>query len=835
MNGRRAALSPIKTEIRNEKVLNTGGIRQPTGTPTDSQYSPIVRNQLITPPMSSGYGNAMNGYGIMHGPSSQRPESGRTSNGPSPPASIARSSNGASLYHGSTMYGSEVGSNRRVARDDRDFEVILSEHYMALKRYLASSLRDEKGNPRPNKARDKLLRLSAVQFQELSTDVFDELLRRQEAGRRVQDNESTPPPFLLPKETFHPKRNQARQKLSTLPPPRFRDLATDVFYELERRFPRFVEDNMNYSETSGFGGPVRIGTPTDPGMRPGSRAAGTGLRDDRIRRPSVASSVGSSVGLMHHSRQGGSRNLPNGGGLGAPPSPGSAVNVYGRPLPKTMQSNTIIPQKSTMIEDSDAADDDEEEDAFALEKMTHTRGGSNGHDAQPSAAADQTATVSYESQMVEMQEKIKDLEEALKRKDDALNESLELERQRSTIASTKEQEMSGLREKLEAQYLEATTLNTAIQAELDRVRTEKTETERNLRSQLEDLHISNNNSRNPADNDLQQENDELRRDLQEQQEISEEVRREAEEFLREMKMLTERSGSSWEREEQLNQQVAQLEQEVRVWKDRYTRTKTQLRNLRASSIGLSIENAGSYTQDSSFRQDDGLVKDVHVTKFQIAIDELLRVSRDDATDRVIEYMKNVVVAVRNITQDMDAPSSTPLSTQQLRLKSRVSVTANNLITAARNFASAKGLSPVSLLDAAASHLTAAVVELVRTVKIRPTPTGELDDDGEPTSSIVIPFGASQEPTKTSSIDRSSYVSSVYSHNNSPRASMSQPRSSHGEWQNRPMSSVRQANGRPISSKGGSNGRSSLSTPSNMHFTAHNSDHEDLKACFQHFR
>lgn len=41
---------------------------------------------------------------------------------------------------------------------------------------------------------------------------------------------------------FHPKRNQARQKLATLPLQRFRDLASDVYFELERRYPDFAMD-----------------------------------------------------------------------------------------------------------------------------------------------------------------------------------------------------------------------------------------------------------------------------------------------------------------------------------------------------------------------------------------------------------------------------------------------------------------------------------------------------------------------------------------------------------------------------------------------------------------
>jgi len=303
---------------------------------TESSYSPNPNNrgQLASPPISSGSNGMMNGGGFP-----PRGSSGGSPGGPSPPASIARSS--------------------VVSKKDEQFESALSEHYVALKRYLAASLRDEKGNPRPNRARDKLLRLSPVQFQELSTDVFDELLRRQQQSGRRTPNGSTldggPPPYLLPKDTFHPKRNQARQKLATLPPPRFRDLATDVFYELERRFPRFSAGDISRmgSPASMRGPPSRNGTPVNGPAR--------------IRRPSDASSI-AGYSMRSESRSGPRPSMN--GGLNIPPSPGLPSNDYGRPTPKTFQSNTIVPNKSTMVEDDETGGEDNEEedgDAFGLE------------------------------------------------------------------------------------------------------------------------------------------------------------------------------------------------------------------------------------------------------------------------------------------------------------------------------------------------------------------------------------------------------------------------------------------------------------------------------------
>lgn len=50
-----------------------------------------------------------------------------------------------------------------------------------------------------NRAQQKLLRLTAQQFQELSTDVYDELLRR------INPNQPT---YLLPRNNFHPKETK---------------------------------------------------------------------------------------------------------------------------------------------------------------------------------------------------------------------------------------------------------------------------------------------------------------------------------------------------------------------------------------------------------------------------------------------------------------------------------------------------------------------------------------------------------------------------------------------------------------------------------------------------
>lgn len=332
MTGRAATISPVSAEGSDWSGISR---YQPTRN-GDAANPPTTSNQhgaLVTPPVSSGSTSA---YNDSMPPGELKRKPGNIPGNPSPPPPAARSSDGSGL-------------------SPTDEESLL-EHYLALKRFLANFLRDV--NPRSNRAKDKLLRLSVVQFHELSTDVYDELLRRQSAsgarrsgpGGLVQEGA---PPFLMPEDNFHPKRNQARQKLSTLPTPRFRDLATDVFFESERRFPAFTNADMEgvgsaaSSTRSGMGSNLLPTAGRGP-SRPGSRgqlprfADGLGQNPPYEDKPAFAG-----------------------------PGPD-----YGRPLPKTFQSNTIIPNKSTMVEDDDTVSPEENSeygDSYGLGSRTSKR------------------------------------------------------------------------------------------------------------------------------------------------------------------------------------------------------------------------------------------------------------------------------------------------------------------------------------------------------------------------------------------------------------------------------------------------------------------------------
>ncbi|ANZ77056.1 BA75_03712T0 [Komagataella pastoris] len=104
----------------------------------------------------------------------------------------------------------------------------LVKYHNELKEFLKRNSPKSRASSHVTQGKEKLLRYSRGQFCELCTDVYDEMRRR-------NDRTNQEPDHLLPKTTFHPKRNQARKILSSLTFARFTDLVMDTVSEIERR------------------------------------------------------------------------------------------------------------------------------------------------------------------------------------------------------------------------------------------------------------------------------------------------------------------------------------------------------------------------------------------------------------------------------------------------------------------------------------------------------------------------------------------------------------------------------------------------------------------------
>ena len=109
--------------------------------------------------------------------------------------------------------------------------------------------------------------------------------------------------------------------------------------------------------------------------------------------------------------------------------------------------------------------------------------------------------------------------------------------------------------------------------------------------------------------------------------------------------------------------------------------------------------------------------------------------RSSHPSSVLSAMKEVVVAISQISEDVKAFEKEPnFQVDQTRLESlkhQSSSTLNNLMSAARSHATSSGLSPISLIDAAAGHVSANVVDLIKLLKIRRTakPSGSGPSEG----------------------------------------------------------------------------------------------------------
>lgn len=153
-------------------------------------------------------------------------------------------------------------------------------------------------------------------------------------------------------------------------------------------------------------------------------------------------------------------------------------------------------------------------------------------------------------------------------------------------------------------------------------------------------------------------------------------------------------------------------------------------------------------------------------------------------------MKSVVNAVSTIIEDVRMFEHRPsqdradVDPDALRsLRDRVEATLSNLVTASKTHATSSGMSPVSLLDAAASHVSATVTEIGRTLRIRKTTKVEQEQFSSFSSSYAPPTNGfspslrSVEEVKGSHQRKGSATNSRQNNNiSSPQSVSRQPES-----------------------------------------------------------
>lgn len=120
------------------------------------------------------------------------------------------------------------------------------------------------------------------------------------------------------------------------------------------------------------------------------------------------------------------------------------------PMAKSFQSNTIVPNKSTMVEDDDDGagtedDYDARSDAFALDAVLQSRRGTGA----TLADADRKALAETQSQVSALQDKVNKLEDLLKSKDEEISKYQEDQSKVETLedlVKSKDEELIKYRE-----------------------------------------------------------------------------------------------------------------------------------------------------------------------------------------------------------------------------------------------------------------------------------------------------------------------------------------------------------------------------------------------------
>lgn len=192
-------------------------------------------------------------------------------------------------------------------------------------------------------------------------------------------------------------------------------------------------------------------------------------------------------------------------------------------------------------------------------------------------------------------------------------------------------------------------------------------------------------------------------------------------LMDEMKQLSERNEELVAEKDAEAARMREIETEAQEYRRRWERSRTELRNLKATSTMFA---ARPMTDDHLPASPDGNIADIHVTAFQTSIDNLLSTARSSQPSNVLTAMKAVVLAISEISDDVKAFEADPNmhvepSTLE-NFKHQSTATLNSLMSAARNHAMSSGLSPISLVDAAAGHVSSNVIEIVKLLKIRKT-------------------------------------------------------------------------------------------------------------------
>lgn len=236
--------------------------------------------------------------------------------------------------------------------------------------------------------------------------------------------------------------------------------------------------------------------------------------------------------------------------------------------------------------------------------------------------------------------------------------------------------------------------------------------------------------------------------MQDNSEIIEQLRADMEGLMSELSDLSRRNDELMTAKDSDLTVIRDLDSQLKEYKRKYEQAKTELRSVKGPQrypsdvFGAYLIFSWSATsqlflqapkmEDQLPMGPDGGLVDIHVTAFVSAIDSLLTAGRSSAPTRVLVPMKAVVTSTTAIIDDVRAyeqrPSRADVDVDILHtLRERAEATLTNLVAASKTHATASGMSPVSLLDAAASHVSVTLTEIAKMIYIRKASRAEQEE------------------------------------------------------------------------------------------------------------
>ena len=223
----------------------------------------------------------------------------------------------------------------------------------------------------------------------------------------------------------------------------------------------------------------------------------------------------------------------------------------------------------------------------------------------------------------------------------------------------------------------------------------------------------------------------------------EELKSQVIKLIEEVKNLGEREEARFLAEERTRDYIHSLESQLRDMRDKLGIVKSEVdRFKRSSGLQPPLPDNSINNQANINVNEYGGIRFENLTGLQNAIDDLIVAGRSSSPSFVLNVMKPIVGYVTAIQTDVEnwLNSNNDQNREENGrlnvLKERMIATLDNLMTATRNHAMGGGLSPISLLDAAASHVAVSAIEIAKliglkqSVNIKDINDDVLDNDGD---------------------------------------------------------------------------------------------------------